>query len=44
MDRMAALPGVQSVGLVDTLPLDEGAPTRRFETERTGGAVRRSIS
>lgn len=38
MDRMAALPGVQSVGLVNTLPLDEGAPSRRFVTERTGGA------
>jgi putative ABC transport system permease protein len=38
MDRMAALPGVQSVGLVNTLPLDEGAPSRRFSTERTEGA------
>ncbi len=37
MDRMAALPGVQSVGLVDRLPLDEGAGTQRFETERTEG-------
>ena len=36
MDRVAALPGVQSVGLVNTLPLDEGAPSRRFSTERTG--------
>ena len=38
MDRVAALPGVQSVGLVNTLPLDEGAPGRRLLTERTGGA------
>jgi putative ABC transport system permease protein len=38
MDRMTALPGVQSVGLVDRLPLDEGAVPRRFSTERTGRA------
>ena len=30
MDRMAALPGVQSVGLVDRLPLDEGAGVPSF--------------
>ena len=38
MDRLAALPGVESVGLVDTLPLDEGAETQRFATERTEAA------
>ncbi|MGH7504827.1 MAG: ABC transporter permease, partial [Longimicrobiales bacterium] len=37
MDRLAALPGVESVGLVSTLPLDEGAGTMRFATERTFG-------
>jgi predicted permease len=36
MDRLAALPGVESVGFIDTLPLDEGAgeafvTTRRIE-------------
>lgn len=35
MDRLAALPGVTSVGLVNTLPLDEGAPATRFASERT---------
>jgi predicted permease len=38
MDRLAALPGVESVGLVDTLPLDEGARPQRFATERTEAA------
>jgi predicted permease len=38
MDRLAGLPGVQSVGLVDTLPLDEGARMQRFATERTDAA------
>ncbi|MGH7481952.1 MAG: ABC transporter permease [Longimicrobiales bacterium] len=35
MDRVAALPGVQSVGLTNWLPLDEEAATNRFTTERT---------
>jgi predicted permease len=35
MDRLAALPGVESVGLVNTLPLDEGAGATRFTTDRT---------
>jgi predicted permease len=38
MDRLAALPGVESVGLVDTLPLDEGAEPQRFATERTAAS------
>jgi len=34
MERVAALPGVQFVGLTNWLPLDEGAGTNRFLTER----------
>jgi predicted permease len=33
MARLAALPGVQSVGLVNELPLDEGAGSARFAPE-----------
>ena len=41
MDRIAALPGVESVGLVNTLPLDEGAGRTLVATDRTdaGAAV-----
>jgi predicted permease len=38
MDRLAALPGVESLGLVCTLPLDEGADNQRFATEYTQAA------
>lgn len=31
--RLAAVPGVQSVGLVENVPLNEGTRTRRFHTE-----------
>jgi predicted permease len=34
MERLAALPGVQSVGVVGTLPLDEGAGEALVTTER----------
>jgi hypothetical protein len=34
MDRLAALPGVQSVGAVATLPLDEGAGEAWVTTKR----------
>jgi len=34
MERLAALPGVQSVGVVATLPLDEGAGEALVTTER----------
>ncbi|HLB36175.1 MAG TPA: ABC transporter permease [Gemmatimonadales bacterium] len=34
MERLAALPGVQSVGVVATLPLDEGAGSALITTER----------
>ena len=37
MDRIAALPGVESVGLVNTLPLDEGAGTARVRTATYNG-------
>jgi putative ABC transport system permease protein len=37
MDRIAALPGVESVGLVNTLPLDEGAGEARVATANYNG-------
>ena len=37
MDRIAALPGVESVGLVNTLPLDEGAGETRVQTSTYDG-------
>ncbi len=37
MDRLAALPGVQSVSLVNTLPLDEGAGEARVATSGYSG-------
>lgn len=33
MDQVAGLPGVESVGLTNWLPLDEGAGSNRFTTE-----------
>jgi len=33
MERIAALPGVRSVGVVRELPLDEGPAARSFMTE-----------
>ncbi len=35
MERVAALPGVTSVGLTNWLPLDEGAATNHFATEES---------
>ena len=35
MDRLRALPGVESVGLVENVPLDEGTTTSRFRTEES---------
>ena len=32
MDRLAALPGVESVGFINTLPLDEGASAQNITT------------
>ena len=45
MDRLKALPGVESVGYITTLPLDEGAGTpehhhSRDRGQRRGGASR----
>jgi predicted permease len=37
MDRIAALPGVEAVGLVNTLPLDEGAGEARVATSGYNG-------
>jgi predicted permease len=34
MDRLAALPGVESVGFITTLPLDEGAGSQNVTTPR----------
>jgi putative ABC transport system permease protein len=36
MDRLRALPGVETVGLVDNIPLDEGTSTGRFRSEEMG--------
>ena len=36
MERVAALPGVESVGIVENVPLNEGVPGGRFRTEDTG--------
>jgi putative ABC transport system permease protein len=37
MQRVAALPGVERVGIVENVPLNEGLATRRFYTEETAG-------
>ena len=36
LDRLAALPGVERVGLVENVPLNEGVAGQRFRTERMG--------
>ena len=38
MDRLAALPGVTSVGFITTLPLDEGAGSQNITTPRIDGS------
>ena len=35
IDRLRAIPGVESVGFVNELPFDEGAAVSRYVTERT---------
>jgi predicted permease len=37
MDRLRALPGVQSVGLIENVPLDEGTANARFLSDAAGG-------
>ena len=37
MDRLRALPGVELVGLVENVPLNEGTPSARFRTEEMAG-------
>jgi predicted permease len=37
MDRLRALPGVESVGLVENVPLNEGTAGGRFRVEGTAG-------
>ena len=41
MERLAHLPGVTSVGIVDHVPLNEGLDDGRFLPARAGGADRR---
>lgn len=36
-DRLEALPGVQSVGIVENVPLDEGLSAARFRTDTAAG-------
>jgi predicted permease len=36
MDRLRALPGVETVGLVENIPLNEGTATARVRTEEMG--------
>ena len=38
MDRVAALPGVESVGIVENVPLNEGVNSLRLRTETSGDA------
>src|SRR5215471_16586184 len=46
MDRLRALPGVESVGLVENVPLDEGTAATRVRTEGTppDGGVRLAMT
>jgi predicted permease len=46
MDRLRALPGVTSVGLVENVPLDEGTPSVRVRTEGStpDGGVRVALT
>ncbi|HMC56590.1 MAG TPA: ABC transporter permease [Gemmatimonadaceae bacterium] len=37
MERLRALPGVQMVGLVENIPLNEGTADRQFRSEETAG-------
>ena len=37
MDRVAALPGVERIGIVENVPLNEGLASQRFRTADTAG-------
>lgn len=37
MERVAALPGVETVGIVENVPLNEGLASERFYTQETAG-------
>ncbi len=37
LERLAALPGVERVGLVENMPLDESVRSQRFRTEEAAG-------
>ncbi len=37
MQRLSTLPGVESVGIVENVPLNEGVASQRFHTEETAG-------
>ncbi|HWA16203.1 MAG TPA: ABC transporter permease [Gemmatimonadales bacterium] len=37
MEKLRLLPGVQSVGIVENVPLDEGTATARYRSEEMGG-------
>lgn len=39
MDRLAALPGVERVGIVNNVPLDEGVGAGRFHTETSANGT-----
>jgi predicted permease len=39
MNRLAAMPGVESVGIVENVPLNEGLDSQRFLTEETAADV-----
>jgi len=43
MDRLRALPGVESVGLVENVPLNEGVRLTSFQTRSTEGASEAGI-
>lgn len=43
LDRLAALPGVQAVGLIENVPINESTPTMRVRTERTGADAEEGV-
>jgi putative ABC transport system permease protein len=44
VDRLKALPGVQTVGVVENVPLDEGTATSRFHTEGSSGTEGKRVN